>query len=233
MSLLTPIDLIGLIIILIVMVEVFILTIILFRKYGESKAEITLFFALMFLFLLLAVIFLILEQVSYRILYNNSLGGIFAWIALLSSGTAGLWINMIALELTFPDRKWFLVIPIMILVAILLTISGWAIFMGEPWSFVEDAELFYYLPIQITSYCLLIPVLFNAPIVFIYYSIINREDKSAAARGIWMAVAIALFGIAYMIEVAPIEPFISVPMRVAYIISATILYVTFTRSQSE
>ena len=221
-------DLIGLAIVLFVAVEVLVLSIILFKRSKETKQNITLYFALMFLFLFFAVIFLITEQVSYRILNQIFLGDIMAWSALIASGTAGIFISLVTFDLTFPDKKRGLIIPIIILVFAYLTLTFIAIFyLGDPWSFVQEGELFYAYPIMITLYVLVSPVLFIAPIVFFYYSIVNRDNKPQSIKSFWMGLAILVFGVAYLIEIGPIAIILTVPMRLGYIFAATVLYICF------
>ena len=67
MSELGLIDYIGLGIVLFVAAEVLILSLATFGKYRNQKASVTAYFAFMFLMLFFAVIFLIMEQATFRL----------------------------------------------------------------------------------------------------------------------------------------------------------------------
>jgi len=229
------IDLFGLAIVLFVAAEVLILSIVTFSKWGKEKASITAYFANMFLFLFFAVIFLIMEQASFRVFGNDFLGRIFAWVAIFTSASAGIFIGLITFQLT-TEHKWRYMIFIFILVATYITVTGLSIFLsdygtaifGQPITYVQEGELFYIPPVMVFNYLLIGPILMLAPITFFYYAIVNRDNKPNAIRSFWMGMAILVFAVAYLIEIGPITVWIAVPMRFGYIFAATTLYICFS-----
>ena len=234
MSSIQLIDIIGVGIVLVVLVELIILSIKLYLKFSKNIDEkLPLWFALMFTFLAVGIIFLVFQQLSFRIIVNEPLGRFFTCIALLGSGTAAYFLNMISFDLTFPQSKNKLMIPIIITIVFLLITTWTFILIGEPFTYVQDGELFYMLSILSISYFFVAILCFIAPTVFLYFAIMNKENKEARNRSLWLAFALYLFGVAYILEVGPILSIIAVPMRATYIITTTILYIQFTRTPTD
>ncbi len=228
------IDIIGVGIVLIVLIELIILSINLLIKYNKNTNEkLPIWFALLFIFLAGGILFLILQQLTFRIIINFSLGRTFTWIALISTGTAAFFLNYISIVLTYPQIRNKLIIPILIIIIFLVVSAGIWILVGEPFSYIKDGELFYMTNLLALYYILAGILCFIAPTVFVYFAIMNKENKSARNRGIWLAFALYLFGFAYLMEVGPIVSLIAVPIRVTYIITTTILYIQFTRKPEE
>ena len=215
---------------MVVLIELIILTIKLLRRYTENTTEkLPLWFALMFMWLASGIALLILQQVTFRIFINEQFGRIVTWVALSCAGMAAIFINWISFDLTYPNKKKILIIPIIITVVFLLLMSFILIYLGDPFSYIQDGEIFYMIQFQVSSYFFIGLLTFIAPTVFIYFAIKNKDKKDLRNKFLWLAFALYLFGIAYMIEVGPIAAIISVPMRASYIVTTTILYVEFLR----
>ena len=228
------IDIIGVGIVLIVFLELVVLSIKLFMKYTKNTNEkLPLWFSLMFFCLAIGITFLILQQLTFRIIINIPLGRLFTWLALFFVGIAAFFLNWISFELTYPQNKNKLIIPIIITIIILLSSSWIMIHAGDPFSYIQGGEIFYIPAFQIFAYFLVGILCFIAPTVFVYFAIMNKENKSARNRSLWLAFALYLFGVAFMIEVGPIVAIISVPMRAAYIVVTTIMYIQFTRKPAD
>jgi len=224
------IDIIGVGIVLIVFIELIVLSIKLLIRYSKNTEEkLPLWFGVMFICLATGITFLILQQVTFRIIINEPLGRIFTCLALLGSGIAAYFLNMISIDLTFPLSKNKLMIPIACAIIILISTTWSWILIGEPFTYVQAGELLYRGNLILLSAILVAALCFIAPTVFVYFAIMNKENKSARNRSLWLAFALYLFGVAYIIEVGPIVAIISVPMRACYIITATIMYIQFTR----
>jgi len=232
MAEITVIDIIGYIIVLFVTVEVFILTIKLFKDYKKDKAQMQLLFGLTFLSLTSAVILLINEKIFFSIVVNEYAGSWFTFLARCAVCFAGIFIALIAIDLSYPERRKLLITPVIITVSIFMIYAYYAIFSGYPNSWVVDGELIHGPIAMIVQLALIIPAANVSTVVFFYYALINR-GTSAGNRSFWMGFAIALFSFAFSLEIAPVFPLIAVPVRALYIVSATILYVTFMRTPKE
>ena len=232
MAEITLIDIIGYVIVLFVTIEVTILTIKLIKDYKKDKVQMQLLFGLVFLSLTVAVILLIMEKIFLGVLLNEYLGLWFAWLARCCVCSAGIFIALVAIDLTFPDRRKLFITPVIITFVGYVFYAYFAIFSGIPNSWVADGELIHGLMAIIIQYALLIPPSMVSVVVFFYYAIINRET-GAGTRSFWMGFAILLFNIAFLLEVAPIIPEIAVPVRALYIVSCSILYYNFMRTPKD
>lgn len=227
----TILDIIGYVIVLVVLVELLILTIKLFNDYNKDKAQMQLLFGFVFLSLASAVILLILEKISFLFSYNYA-GLWFAWFARCGVSFAGIFIAMIAITITYPERKKLFMTFVIISFTIFMIYAYYAIFSGPPNSDVVDGELVHGIWVVGIQLAIVLPTSNLSSIAFFYFAIINR-DTGAGTRSFWMGFAIALFSIAYSLEIAPAAPIIAVPVRALYIISASILYYNFMRTPKE
>ncbi|NHI94582.1 MAG: hypothetical protein EAX96_18975 [Candidatus Lokiarchaeota archaeon] len=230
---LNPIELVGYGIVIFVLVEVIVLTIKLFNDYKKTKSIMVLNFTLVFLSLISSIVLLILEKITLSIIVNYELSTIFAWLARIGVSMAFIFIAIISFDLTYPEKKKTLIIPIIIFFVIFLIYNYFVIFSGYPYTYIQEAEFVHDPIVLITLYVMLIPVSNISTVVFFYFSIVNRENPTASRRSFWMGFSILLFIIAYLFEIAPIAVIISVPMRALYIVSASILYYTFTKTPKD
>jgi len=228
----TPIDIIGYVIVLFVTVEIVILTIKLFKDYNKDKAQMQLLFGITFLSLSVAVILLIMEKIFLGVILNDYVGMWFAWLARCCVCSAGIFIALVAIDLTYPDRRKLFITPVIISFVAYAIYAYFAIFSGYPNSWVADGELIHGMNVIIIQYALLFPPSMVSVVVFFYYAIINK-GTGAGTRSFWMGFAIMLFNIAFLLEVAPVIPEIAVPVRALYIVTASILYYNFMRTPKD
>ncbi|MHA1301453.1 MAG: hypothetical protein ACTSO9_18685 [Candidatus Helarchaeota archaeon] len=225
-----PWELIGLAIILIAMIIVAFLAQQMFKSYNETKMKATLYWALAFFFLLIAVIFLIIEKVSYSTLGNANLGDLMAILALITSGTAIVCFDIFSFHTTYPERVTILTIFVSILAAIYVGSLCFAIIQGYPWADVQSYELVYNPMIDIIVYCTLMPIILIAPIIFFYYaSRMHEENPPNSRRSNWIGIGLLCFATGYIAEVAPfMPPTFSIPFRIFFVLAGYILWICFS-----
>jgi hypothetical protein len=228
-----PIELIGLGIIVVAMAIVFLLVQQMFKSYKETKMTATLYWALAFLFLFIAVIFLILEKVSYSTLGAEELGDLMAVLALISSGIAIVCFDLFAFHTTYPDRVTILGILVSILAFIYVGSLCLSIITGE--AIVQNYELVYPFQIDLIVYGTLFPIILIAPIIFFYYaSRMVEENPPSSKRSSWIGVGFLCFAAGYIGEVAPFfnylpDIFQALPIffRIFFVIAGLILWICF------
>ena len=229
----TPIDIVGYGIVIFVLVELIILAIKLFSDYKKTNYKMSLNFGIVFISLAFAVICLILEKIFLGLIDNYLLAVWFGWIARIGVSSAGTFIASVAFDFTYPEKKKGLMILVIILFGFFIVFNYFAMFGGYPYTYEVDDELVHGPITLLINYALLIPSTNISSVVFFYFSIVNRDNPTASRRSFWMGFAVLIFSIAYAFEVGPIAVIIAVPMRAIYIVSATILYVTFTRTPKD
>ncbi|MHA1300675.1 MAG: hypothetical protein ACTSO9_14755 [Candidatus Helarchaeota archaeon] len=223
-----PWELIGLGILLIAGIFVIILMRTLYLNYKETGAVQTLYFLIAAFFLIIAIITLSIEKLSYSSLGLPQLGDFMAIIALIPSGLAIVCAAAFAFYATFPNHVKSLSSFVIILVFIYIGVLGSAILQGPPAAEVVNFEVKYSIEITFVVYGTLIPILAIGPIVFFYFANrIKEENRPAYIRSSWMGMGLLFFGIGYINEVAPLFPTeFSIPMRIFYVLCAITLYVS-------
>ena len=226
-----PLELIGLGIIVMALIMVAILAQQMLKSYRETKMTATLYWALAFLFLLIAVIFLIIEKVCFSTLGNQGFGRLMAVIALMTSGVAIVCFDLFAFHTTYPEKVPFLGTLVSILAAIYAGSLIYAIISGSAdLARVEHYELVYSPTIDIIVYCTLLPIILLAPIIFFYYSgRMKEENPPNSKRSSWIGTGMLFFAIGYVAEVAPFMPSeFSIPMRIFFVLAAFVLWICFS-----
>ncbi|MHA1378357.1 MAG: hypothetical protein ACTSRG_08235 [Candidatus Helarchaeota archaeon] len=225
-----PWELIGLGIILVAMIIVAFLAQQMFKNYKETKMIATLYWALAFFFLLVAVVFLIIEKVSYSTLGNADLGDLMAILALITSGAAIVFFDIFSFHTTYPERVKVLTSFVSILATIYVGSLVYAIISGYPLADVKAYELVYNPFIDIIVYCTLLPIILIAPIIFFYYASRMREESPPnSKRSNWIGTGLLFFAIGYIAEVAPFLPTeFSIPFRIFFVLAGYTLWVCFS-----
>ncbi len=223
---LTTLDIINLTIMVVLLVEAVFFVRIMLRKYRESKNVVNLYFVVLIIDLFGAGICIFLEQISFDILLNDPLGRIFGTVLLIPTTIAGIIVNLIAFELTYPKKKRLLIIPIIILILIVDVAMAYAILSGvavEVGGVIADYGI--YTPIILIAE---IPVFFAPLGTFFYFSYVTRKTSPPKSkRSFWLGFALLLFAVPYVSELIYRPPEIAVPLRGLYLISATLLFICF------
>ncbi|MFX0136059.1 MAG: hypothetical protein ACFFDN_20630 [Candidatus Hodarchaeota archaeon] len=224
-----PLELFGLGIIIVAMIIVTILAFQMFRNYRETKMVATLYWALAFGFLLIAVIFLIIEKVSYSTLGNRSLGDTMAIFALIFSGAAIVCFDIFSFHTTYPDNVKILTLFVSIIAAIYVGVLIYSIILGYPHADVVNYELVYEASTDIIVYCSLLPIILLAPLIFFYYSSKMRENNPPnSIRARWMGIGLLFFAIGYITEVAPFLGILAIPFRIFFLLAGIVLWICFS-----
>ncbi|MHA1378573.1 MAG: hypothetical protein ACTSRG_09345 [Candidatus Helarchaeota archaeon] len=224
-----PIELFGIIVILIALFLIVIFSRILYKSYKENHDIATLYLIIAFILLVIAAFFLFIEQFAYS-MGNISLGDIGGIIATISVGSSMVFVALFAFHNTFPDKVKILGTLVAIGSIIYVGTISWAILQSPPIKDVINNEIIYTTWINILIYCTVIPIILVAPMTFHYFGYkIRAENKPSSNRSYWFAVAFYIFGAGYIGELAPFFPtFLSNILRVTYLIAAIILYNCFT-----
>lgn len=223
---LTTLDIINLAIMGVLLVEAIFFVRVMLRKYRESKNIVNLYFCVLIIDLIGAGICIFLEQISFDILLNDPLGRIFGTVLLVPTTIAGIVVNSIAFELTYPKRKKLLIIPIIILILIVDFLMAYAILTGvavEVGGVIADYGMYTWM-ILVAE----IPVFFAPLGTFFYFSYVTRKTSPPKSkRSFWLGFALLLFAVPYVSELIYRPPEIAVPLRGLYVISATLLFICF------
>lgn len=231
MSAIDPINLIGLFLHSVVLVEGSLLAIVLLKKYRETHDRLAFHFVLPFVALVFSVLFLILEEIFLRFITIIPLFRFFLYLAMICISFSVFVIDLIAFELTFPD-KIRLLIPLTILIILCNLVYAFLIFAGEPWSFIRGGDLFFIDPFPIIILLLTIPTTIFPVIVYFYFAFVNRDNKSLRNRSIWLGTAILILYVGVMIEVAALPSVFLILTRITFIVSTTIFYLVFTKEEN-
>lgn len=222
-----PMELIGFgIIIIVIGLIIFILNY-LIKSYKETKMGTTLLWILGFSFLLVGIIFLILDKFSYSTLGNAPFGDLMAILAIITSGIGIVFFDVFAFHITYPEREKILTLLFSILAAIYIVTLCSAIIAGPPTADVVNYELVYIPIVNIIVYITLLPIMLIAPgILIYYYSRMRNKNRPNALRAFWMGIGLLAFAIEYIAEAAPFfPPRLAIPMRVLFVIAGAILYI--------
>ncbi|NVM01326.1 MAG: hypothetical protein HWN67_03260 [Candidatus Helarchaeota archaeon] len=223
-----PLELFGLGIIIVAMIIVAFLAYQMFNSYRETKMAATLYWALAFGFLLIAVIFLIIEKVSYSTLGNRSLGDTMAIFALIFSGAAIVCFDIFSFHTTYPDRVKILTVIVSLIAAIYVGILVYSIILSYPHADVVNYELVYEPKTYIIVYCTLLPIILIAPSIFFYYSSKMRDNNPPnSIRARWMGIGLLFFAIGYITEVAPFLGELAIPFRIFFVLAGITLWICF------
>ncbi len=224
-----PLELFGLGLILIAIILVTILAYQLSVNYKKTRMVATLYWALAFIFLLIAVISLIIEKVSYSTLGNRALGDITAIIALIFSGAAIVCFDIFSFHTTYPDKVAILTVFVSIITAIYVGVLVYSIILGYPYADVVNYELVYQPTTDIIVYCTLTPISLIGPVIFFYFSSKTKEENPPnSRRSRWMGISLLFFAIGYIAEVAPFLGALAIPFRIFFVLSAYIIWVCFS-----
>ena len=225
-----PLELFGTILILVILAITILIVVKLFNNYKETNDKATLSWALASLFLLFAIIFLIIEKLSYSTLGQPDFGRLVAMIASSCVAASLVSFSNFAFYITYPKYKDIFVIIVAILGISYMAVLIYANIMGPPLVDVVEFELIYDISINFLIYPLLIPILTIGPVIFFYFAQKSREEnRPNATRAIWLGIGLICFGTGYIVEVAPFfPPFLSIPLRGLFLATAIIMYICFT-----
>ncbi len=225
-----PMEVVGLVFVLILEVIMVLLVYRAFTSYRETKMFGTLLWFLAFVTIFVGVIFLILEKVAYSTLGNMGLGDLMTILALTLSGAGIVCFDIFSFHTAYPDYEKVLSVLVAALAATYIGALSFAIATGSPNSEIINNEPVYSLGFDIIAYITLIPLLTIAPLVFFYFYWRNRDkERGQALRGLWIGIAFSFFAVGYISEAAPYFPAgLAAPLRILHLIAATILYICLT-----
>ncbi|MFX1450756.1 MAG: hypothetical protein ACFFCM_07940 [Promethearchaeota archaeon] len=225
-----PMEVFGLIIVIILEVVIALLIYRAFTSYRETKMFSTMLWLLAFSFIFVGVIFLILEKVAYSTLGNIGLGDLMTILALITSGAGIVCFDMFSFHTAYPDYEKGLSVIVSSLAAIYIGALSFAIATGSPNSEIINNEPVYSLGFDIIAYLTLVPLLAIAPFVFLFFYWRNRDrERGPALRGLWIGIAFLFFAFGYISEAAPYFPAdLAIPLRVFHLIAASLLYICLT-----
>ncbi len=197
----------------------------LFKKYRKTKEKTTLSMLFAFLFTEIAVIFMIIENISYTTLGQPDFGRLMSIIALSFSIFAIISLDNFALIMTYPDKKNKLIIIVTILGIIAILLIIYANILGPPYAEVKGFILAYDPIVNYFYTGYVLPNFFVGPIIFFYFaSKIREENRPKSNLSLWMGIALTCFGSTYLVMLIPIFA-ISLFVLLA---STIIMYVCFS-----
>ena len=228
-----PLELFGTFLILIILGLTILICFRLFKDYQKTNDQPTLSWALASFFLVFAIIFLIIEKLSYSSFGQPDFGRFVAMIASSCVSASLISFNNFAFHITYPKYRKLLDIIVAILGISYILILIYANIRGPPYADIVEFELVYDLSINYLIYPLLIPILSIGPIVFFYFSSKSREEsRPNSLRALWLGIGLLCFGLGYIVEVAPFfPPILSIPLRGLFLATAIIMYVCFAMPQ--
>ncbi|MDD1779096.1 MAG: hypothetical protein LUQ65_13095 [Candidatus Helarchaeota archaeon] len=225
-----PVQLFGFIFIIITMLIYLILALKVYRDYLMNRSKPTLAFSLTFGAWGVALLFLGLERVALSELseYLGIIPGLtFAYIALVFSSLALVFIDLFAFYATFANQAKRLII---------ISISLSIIYLGGMFSAAgligglgPGSEIVFPSYTNIIMLLTVLPLFFIPIITLIYYSYTMRVRSPPHAKGaVWLAVAIFLVILSYVPEILGPADLINY-LRTLYTVSSIIFYFCFRR----
>jgi hypothetical protein len=226
-----PIQLFGFTFIIITMLIQLILALKVYRDYLMNRSKPTLAFSLTFAAWGFALIFLGLERFTLTVFAGNGfwhlIGISFAYIALVCSALALVFLDLFAFYATFPNQAKRLILISISLASIYL--AGLFFAVGEVTTPGPDFELIYPPYIESIMIVTVLPLFVIPIIILIYYShTMKIHSPPHARRAIWLAIAIFLVILSYVPEILGPAALINI-LRGFYTIAAIIFYICFTR----
>ena len=178
-----------------------------------------------------ALIFLGLERFALTVFVDDvfwhPLGIIFAYIALVFSTLALVFLDLFSFYATFPNQVKRLIIISISLSAIYLAGLFSAVWMVETPG--PGHEIIFPPYIDIIMLLTVLPLFVIPIIILLYYSYTMRiHSPPHARRAAWLAIAIFLVILSYVPEVLGPAELINI-LRAFYTIAAIIFYICFTR----
>ncbi|NVM30261.1 MAG: hypothetical protein HWN65_15560 [Candidatus Helarchaeota archaeon] len=220
-----PVQILGFCFIILTFIVQFLLGQKLYRDYLGNKSRTTLMFSLTFLFWGSALFFLALERLLISGIEDDPTVILFAYIAVIFSVVAILFMDLFASHLTFPKHvKKLMFIPI-VLSIIFLTLL---LIFTETHLYAPFYEIEFPHTVRTAMLFTIFP-LYLFPIgVLAYYSYrMKSRSPPHAKRSAWVAVGLVFVILTYMFEVIGSHETINY-LRGMYVIATIIFYICFT-----
>ncbi|MHA1309366.1 MAG: hypothetical protein ACTSQO_00435 [Candidatus Helarchaeota archaeon] len=221
-------QIIGIIELIISSIVSFILVIIAYKKYRQKKVSGTLIYTLIFIFIGLAL----LSTAADRILLNPDistmlgstfLGLIFHNIAVILSLVVLALLDSFAFEMTYPRH----VKKLSIVIAIIMGVLAGIILINQP-NIDPSGEIIYSNTLTLIILPFLLPVILLPIIIFIYYAIsVRKYDLPKSKRAAIMSIGNIIVAISYIFELTGIVGFITIIVRLGFVIYVILMYITF------
>jgi len=195
-----------------------------YRVYLMNRSKPTLAISLTFFEWGFALIFLALERLVLTVFGDTNLGYPCAYIAIVFSALAIIFLNLFAFYATFPNQVKKLIIPSIFLSIIYLI----GVFLSSI-ATGPDMEIVFQPYLDIVMLFTVLP-LFLIPIIILVYYSHKMKFRSAphARRSAWLAIAIILVVLSYIPEIIG-PPALIDYLRGLYMIATIIFYFCFTR----
>ena len=224
-----PIETIGIIIILFILVFGCLATLQLFQNYRKTQRIPTLYFAIGLALYLVAAVLLIIERICLAILGLADLGTFMAVFALSAAGTAGVFSLRFIFLTSYPEQDKILTLIVAIGEALSHGCLCFAIILGPPFANLINYEIVYAPFVNIIFLCLIIPlIVIGVGTFFIYAYKLRIEDKPNSIRTFWLGTGILIFFLGLLGELVPIFPeILSIPFRSLMLMGTLITYICF------
>jgi len=223
-----PVQLFGFSFIIITMIIQLMLALKVYRNYLMNRSKPTLSFSLTFCSWGLALMFLALERVALSEVGIRDFGITVAYVALVFSAIAVVFLDLFAFYATFPNSvKKLIVIPIILIIIYLFGVF-YSINQVKI-SLPPSSEIIFPPYVDIFMFFTIVPLFFIPIIILAYYSHTMRSRSPPHAnRAIWLAIAIFLVILSYIPEILGPADLINY-LRCFYTIATIIFYFCFTK----
>lgn len=221
-----PIQVLGLVFILITFSTQMILGIKLYRDYLQTKSTTLRAFSLTFISWGLSLLFLTLERISLFEIENVTLGLVFAYIALIISVFAILTLDIFASYATFPQHvKKLMVVSLILAIIFLFILSLGGIAEALPPLY----EVTFPAIVRTAMLYTLVPLFIYPVAVLAYYALRMRERSPPHAKqATIVTIAIICVILIYFLEVIGWHETINW-LRGLYVVATLLFFISFTR----
>ena len=215
----------GIIILLICTVLFIVLGVKVSQKYNETKTNVTLIFALNFIFTAFALGSIAANRFLLNTFSDPFLGIVFHNVAMGISLFILVLLDIFAFLMTYPERVRVLTLLVSILAVIILVF----LLLNQPSiNPLAGNELVYNDFVIIVILIFLIPLIVVPIGVFFYFSVKIKEiSKPKSIRSTWMGIASIVITVAYLFELAGNIGILTIIIRTLFLVYGILMYICF------
>ena len=196
-------------------------------NYRKTKRIVTLYISLAFTSIIISGIFLIIDRICLAVLGLAELGILMSTISLLFSALSLILFGRWIILSTYPEHQNIFTYLMLILIAIYVGISVYANLTGPPNLTLQNNELTYSPIINLIVYITYIPVYAMTFItLFLYANKIQKDNLPNSKRIYLLGIGSLVFWAAYIAEINPFLPSLSIVFRICFLIGALLWYIS-------
>ncbi|MDD1779072.1 MAG: hypothetical protein LUQ65_12975 [Candidatus Helarchaeota archaeon] len=202
-----------------------VLSLLIYKKYSEKPARVTLNFALNFTLVCFSLASIAINRILLTYLTDPFLGLLFHNFAVLGSLCIIFLLDIFVFEMTYPKH----VTKLAILFGILLLIAGIILLLNQP-TIGPQQELLYSDLMLFMVLPLLIPPMFIPATIFFLYAVkVRKESVPKSNRALIMGIATIVIIIGYTLELMGMTGLPVIFVRLTFVIYMLLMYFAFTK----